>query len=105
MATHSHAKPAGQPTWVDLTTPDVDAARAFYQTIFGWEYDIGGPEFGGYTTARVGTRSAAGLVGPMPGAPPMPAAWCLYFASENLEADVARAVELGAKVLSPAMEV
>ena len=47
MTTYSHAKPAGAPTWSDLMTPDVDAALNFYHAVFGWEYDIGGPEFGG----------------------------------------------------------
>lgn len=105
MTTHSQAKPAGTPTWADLVTPDIDAARAFYQAVFGWEYDIGSPEFGGYTNARLGDRTTAGLVGPMPDAPPSPAAWNLYFASDNAEADAARAVESGAKVLFPAMAV
>jgi predicted enzyme related to lactoylglutathione lyase len=85
--------------------PDVEAARAFYHAVFGWEYDVGGPEYGGYTTARLGQRMTAGLVGNQPGAPPMPAAWSLYFATDNIEADVAHAVELGAKVLFPAMAV
>lgn len=105
MTTYSQAKAAGTPTWIDLMTPDVDAARAFYQAVFGWEYDIGGPEFGGYTTARLGQRSSAGLMGNQPDAPEMPAAWNLYFATDNIEADVARAVELGAKLVSPAMSV
>ena len=35
----------------------------------------------------------------------MPPAWSLYFATDNIEADVARAVKLGAKVLYPAMAV
>jgi|SRR4051794_196282 len=105
MTTYSHAKPAGTPTWLDLMAPDIDAARSFYQALFGWEYDIGGPEFGGYTTARLGQRMTAGLMGPQPGDPPMPAAWSLYFATDNIEADLAHAVELGAKVLSPAMAV
>lgn len=105
MTTSSHAKPAGTPTWIDLMTPDVDTARAFYQAVFGWEYDIGGPEFGGYTTARSGDRMKAGMMGNQPDAPPMPAAWSLYFATDNIEADVARAVTLGAKVVYPAMAV
>ncbi len=105
MTTYTQLKPTGTPTWVDLTAPDVDAARKFYQAVFGWDYDIGGPEFGGYTIARLGPRSTAGLTGPRPGAPPMPAAWGLYFAANNAEADVARAVGLGAKVLAPAMTV
>jgi predicted enzyme related to lactoylglutathione lyase len=105
MTTYTHAKPAGTPTWVDLMTPDADAARAFYNALFGWEYDIGSPEFGGYTTARVGTRSAAGIMGPQPGALAEPAAWSLYFATDDIGADIARAQSLGATLLYPAMDV
>lgn len=105
MTTHLQAKPAGVPTWTDLTAPDAEAARNFYQAVFGWQYDVGGPEFGGYTTARLGDRSTAGVVGNQPGTPPMPAAWGLYFATADLNADVARAEQLGAKVLYPAMTV
>lgn len=105
MTTYSEAKPAGTPTWIDLMTPDIEAARAFYQNVFGWDYEIGAPEYGGYTTARLGQRPVAGLVGPMPDSPPMPAAWSLYFATNDIEGDVARAVELGATVMFPAMAV
>jgi uncharacterized protein len=105
MTTHTNAKPAGTPTWSDLMTPDIDAARTFYHTIFGWDYDIGNPEFGGYTTARLGTRMTAGMMSNQPGASPMPTAWGLYFATEDIAADVARAVSLGAKVLNPPMVV
>src|SRR5215510_11004914 len=105
MATYSQAKPAGTPTWIDVMVPDAGAARSFYQKVFGWEYDIGAPEYGGYTTARLGQHMVAGLMGPQPDAPPMPAAWSLYFATNDIEADVARAVKLGAKVLSPVMAV
>lgn len=105
MATHMLAKSAGTPTWVDLLSPDPEASRNFYHAVFGWEYDIGGPEFGGYTTARIGNRSVAGIGGQMPGAPPTPAFWQLYFASDDLKADVAKAQRLGAKEVYPSMEV
>jgi hypothetical protein len=105
MTTHLHAKPVGTPTWIDLMTPDTDAARKFYHAVFGWDYDIGGPEYGGYTTARLGTRMTAGLMGNQPGASPMPTAWGLYFATDNIVADVTRAVKLGAKALYPPMVV
>lgn len=101
MATHPHAKPAGTPTWIDLMSPDAEAARTFYHAVFGWDYDIGGPEYGGYTTARLGGHATAGLVGNQPDALPMPAAWGLYFASDDNDADVARAEGLGAKVMFP----
>ena len=105
MTTYSHAKPAGTPTWVDLLTPDIDGARDFYRAVFGWDYDIGGPEFGGYTTARLGALPTAGMSAPPPGVPLRPAAWGLYFATDNIAADVARAVALGAQVLNPPMVV
>ncbi len=106
MTTFSQAKPAGRPTWIDLSTSDMDGARAFYHALFGWDYDIGGPEFAGYTTARVGQRMAAGIGGNVGSEGAVfPVAWGLYFASHDIEADVARAVELGATVLFPAMTV
>ncbi len=105
MATYSRAKPAGMPTWVDLLTPDPEASRNFYHALFGWEYDIGGPEFGSYATARIGSRSVAGIGGQMPDAPAMPAFWQLYFASDDPQADIAKAEKLGAKVEFPLMEV
>lgn len=105
MPTHLQVKPAGVPTWIDLITTDVKEAYRFYSAIFQWEYDIAGPEFGNYATARLGERQVAGLMENQPDAPPSPTAWGLYFATHNIEADVARAVELGATVISPAMQV
>ena len=28
----------GTPSWIDLSTTDVDGAKAFYSALFGWEY-------------------------------------------------------------------
>ncbi|HYT25105.1 MAG TPA: VOC family protein, partial [Actinomycetota bacterium] len=36
----------GTPSWVDLMTSDPEGARAFYGELFGWEFEIGGPETG-----------------------------------------------------------
>jgi predicted enzyme related to lactoylglutathione lyase len=105
MTTYSHVKPVGTPTWLDLTTPDAEAARKFYHAVFGWEYDVAGPEFGGYAIARVGERMAAGVGPQRPGTPPMPAAWTLYFASSDAGADAARAEKLGGRMMAPAMAI
>ena len=102
MTIHLKAKPAGTPTWIDVMWPDAAAARTFYQAVFGWEFDIGGPEFGNYTTARLGKYTAAGIVGSEPNAQ---AAWNLYFATPDVIADTARAVKQGASVIAPAMVV
>jgi predicted enzyme related to lactoylglutathione lyase len=105
MTTYSQPKAAGTPTWTDLITPDAESARKFYEAVFGWKYDISGPEFGGYATALVGSRSAAGIVGNNPNFVVPAGAWSLYFASSDLDADVAHAVKLGATVTAPAMTV
>ena len=34
--------------WLDLGTPDIDAAVAFYTGLFGWQFQSAGPEAGGY---------------------------------------------------------
>ena len=67
----------GAPNWVDLGTPDVDAAVAFYGPVFGWEFQSAGPDAGGYGMFTTGGKTV-GAVGPMgePGAAP---AWTLYF--------------------------
>ena len=40
----------GQPSWADVTSPDVDAAASFYSELFGWEAaKAPQPEAGGYT--------------------------------------------------------
>ena len=33
FTSHSH----GTPSWVDLMSPDVDASKAFYSSVFGWD--------------------------------------------------------------------
>ncbi|MER2598860.1 MAG: VOC family protein [Caldilineales bacterium] len=106
MTIYGQAKPAGVPTWVDLATPDLDQARAFYRALFGWEYDVAGPEFGNYTMSRVGQHPVAGMGGnTSPDGTTFPVAWGLYFATDDIETDVARAVALGATVMVPAMVV
>lgn len=106
MTTFSAPKPAGTPTWIDLATPDAEGARAFYKAVFGWDYDIGGPEYGGYTTARLGDHQVAGIGSNVtPDGTTFPVAWGLFFASVDAEADVARAVAMGAGVVFPPMMV
>ncbi len=106
MTTYTQPKPAGTPTWMDLATPDAEVSRAFYHAVFGWDYDIGGPEYGGYTTARLGDHPVAGIGGNVtPDGTTFPVAWGLFFASEDAEADVARAVAMGASVVFPPMMV
>ena len=94
MPVHTDPWPAGAPAWVDLTVPDLETARAFYGPLLGWEFDVGGPETGGYTQALLGGYHVAGLGEPMGGAQDAePARWVLYLAVDDVEtaADAVRA--------------
>ena len=42
----------GTPSWVDLSSPDLAGAKAFYGALFGWEATEGSPEGGGYCMFR-----------------------------------------------------
>ena len=59
----------GTPSWVDLTTPDLDAALAFYGGLFGWEFEDAGAEAGHYHQALVRGKRVAGLGPAQPGSP------------------------------------
>ncbi|GAA1272664.1 VOC family protein [Kitasatospora nipponensis] len=73
----------GAPNWLDLGSPDTDAAQAFYQALFGWTFGSAGPDSGGYGFFRQGERTVAAL-GPLTeeGAD---SAWTLYFHSADAD--------------------
>lgn len=89
----------GSMCWNELTTRQVDAAKAFYGTVFGWEaadQDMG--DFL-YTEWRL---AGTGIGGMMPMAGDMwegvPDHWMVYFAVEDTDAAAARITELGGTV-------
>lgn len=66
----------GEPAWIDLATPDMDASIAFYGSLFGWTIERGGEEFGGYSNSSKDGRLVAGLM-PLMG-PEQPPVWSCY---------------------------
>jgi predicted enzyme related to lactoylglutathione lyase len=94
----------GVPSWFDLMTPDMDKAMAFYGGLFGWTYERGGAEYGGYSMCKVGDRYAAGM-GPLTPDMQAPSAWTVYLASSDVDASAAKVAELGGTVMMPPMTV
>jgi predicted enzyme related to lactoylglutathione lyase len=94
----------GTPCWVDLMTSDPEAARAFYGGLFGWEFEIGPPEAGYYTQARVRGLAVAGLGG-QPKPDELPVAWTTYLASDDLETTVKRILESGGTIAMAPLDV
>jgi predicted enzyme related to lactoylglutathione lyase len=99
--------PHGTPSWVDLTSPDVDAAVAFYGAVFGWEpTDVPWGNGLTYTVFNLGDRWVAGLMRMTDEWPAdMPPHWMTYFAVDNADATARRAGELGGKVPVPPSDI
>jgi len=93
----------GIPSWVDVSTPDLDGAKAFYSALFGWEIAEAPPEAGGYSIAYLAERRVAG-VGPQmnPQAPP---AWMQYVNVTDADAAAAKVTAAGGQVFVPPMDV
>ncbi|CAM3983704.1 VOC family protein [Deinococcus frigens] len=85
---------AGEPIWVELTTPTPQQARDFYAALFGWTYQIS-EEFGGYATAHSGGNKAAGISPPPPAGMDASSQWLIYFDSEDIVADAQHVKALG----------
>lgn len=94
----------GSPNWIDLGTPDIARAAAFYQGVFGWDFVSAGPEAGGYGMFRSGGETVAGgmSVAPGEGGPP---AWTVYFQSPDAEATAKAVRAAGGMVLFEPMDV
>ena len=103
MPTRNTPWPAGTPCWIDYGASEIDAAKDFYGRLFGWEFEGGDPEYGGYLNATRNGEPAAGL-GPLmnPGDSP---GWTTYFATDDAAATVARIREAGGTVVVEPMEV
>jgi predicted enzyme related to lactoylglutathione lyase len=93
----------GVPNWVDLGTADLEDAIRFYTELFGWEAEVSGEEYGGYTTFRLDGRATAGA-GPLYGEG-QPTAWSTYVATDDADVIAARVEAAGGKVLVPPFDV
>jgi predicted enzyme related to lactoylglutathione lyase len=102
-----------------LTTPDLDAAAAFYGAVFGWEVlDVGGapmwalPGYGDFLESRMpGMRDNMAAMGAperfedvvasvAPEGADGPPHWGVTFGVNDADATAARAAELGADVIA-----
>jgi uncharacterized protein len=92
----------GAPIWVDLGTPDVDAAAAFYGAVFGWEFESAGPEAEGYGMLKLNGKTVAAL-GPQmaPGQP----YWTLYFHAPDANATADAVKQAGGEVRAEPFDV
>jgi uncharacterized protein len=96
----------GTLTWNELMTRDYAGSKDFYASVFGYTYtEIGG---GGmqYSTIEVDGNTVGGL-GALPDDVPaeVPPHWRVYFAVDDTDETVEKAVKLGGSVVRPAADM
>jgi uncharacterized protein len=95
--------------WNELATSDPDAAQPFYSGLFGWAFEEapteGGPRYWiiGHEGASSGQNGGMREQTPEEGG--VPPHWMPYFATDSVDASLAKAEELGGTPLFPAMEI
>jgi predicted enzyme related to lactoylglutathione lyase len=95
----------GAPNWFELHTSDYDAVVPFYQQAFGWQAKTmaDDPSFR-YTVLEVDDLQQAGIMdasGYLDGAT---SDWAVYFGSADVEATLAKVVELGGTIAEEAQD-
>lgn len=103
MPTRNEPWPPGTPCWIDISVPDLDAAKEFYGAIFGWSFVDSGAEFGHYNICQVGDRPAA-AIGPLQ-YDGQSSSWTVYLASDDADATAKLITDNGGTVVAPAMDI
>ncbi|WP_206079549.1 VOC family protein [Polyangium spumosum] len=87
--------------WNELTTTDVEAAKAFYAETLGWTFEEFPIPEGRYWVAKSGDRMVAGLGGMEVGAIPdaKDSYWFSFVGVDDVDACVAKAVARGATIV------
>ncbi len=93
----------GVPSWIDLSSTDVEASKAFYTALFGWEAQAPVAEAGGYTLLTLRGKNVAGM-GPVM-SPDQPPAWMTYVNESDADGTAKRVADAGGTLIVPPMDV
>ncbi len=92
----------GSLTWNELASVDPDASAEFYRELFGWKAEA----FEGMQMTYLGIENEGhgngGIRNTMENEPTY---WLVYFGTADIDADAAKAGELGATVLAPPTDI
>jgi uncharacterized protein len=94
----------GTPSWVELSSPDVNASVEFYDELMGWDTTEPGPaESGGYRMFQCHGKNVAGLMGKMQD--DQPTAWATYVSVADADATAEKVRGAGGSVVVEPMDV
>lgn len=96
----------GAPCYVELITPDTEAAKAFYGGLFGWSLsDMSVGDGGTYTTAALGDAPVGGISPQMPDLAGHPAFWGVYLAADDVDKTCAQVEAAGGTIEAAPFDV
>lgn len=98
----------GRFLWYQINTTDEKKSIDFYSSVVGWEAGVfeaeGKPD---YPLLQRGDQAIGGVMGMPPEAVASgaPSHWLIYIGTDDLDATLQKAVEAGAKVFVPPMDI
>ncbi|MCU1398499.1 MAG: hypothetical protein JWN62_1608 [Acidimicrobiales bacterium] len=98
----------GTPSWVDLSTTDQAASKAFYGALFGWSYDdmgVGDDVFYSMATIRGSNVAAIGPQQAEQTAAGVPSHWQMYITVPDVDAAAAVVEGAGGVLMMPPFDV
>ncbi len=101
MSTPETPPVPGSVGWVDITVPDASSLREFYRDVAGWsvvELDMGG--YSDYCMNDASGRTVAGVCHARGSNAAIPPQWLIYISVADLDASLARCVELGGEIIT-----
>ena len=95
----------GTPSWIELCSPDTDAATRFYGELMDWSATEPGspPETGGYQMFQQDGKSVGGLMGHMQEG--QPTAWATYVSVADADETAAKVKASGGSIVLEPMDV
>ncbi len=97
----------GIPSWVDLSSRDTAASKAFYRALFGWDaMDVPtGDQPGSYAMFTRNGKVVAGMGELSADDTTSPTIWSTYLAVDDLDSTLDDVAAAGGTVIVPAMDV
>jgi predicted enzyme related to lactoylglutathione lyase len=95
----------GALSWNELNTRDLEGAKAFYGSVFGWGAATTTNPGSDYTEWKLGDRSIGGCLVMGDNFPAeIPPNWLVYFGVDDIAASTAKVKELGGAVMMEGMD-
>lgn len=96
----------GTIAWHDLTVPNAEQVRDFYQAVVGWKPDpVKMGDYNDYSMITPTGEAVSGVCHARGMNANIPAQWLMYVIVEDVEASARKCVELGGKVITGPREL